>query len=238
MALWKPKRELLRLAKPFIIRASDGMPGMPNPLHQLLPLPGSADYQTPGTYQFTTVPYLTSFTLQLWGGSGGGSGFIPFSESGDVSRTLRGGSGTLSQVTFGNGLPALVANPGTGGYGTTNMVGHQGQQGEGGTAAGGTQVNQAGNGGAFTYAGAGNAFGWCQGGQGGGYSNQGYQFNAGGGGAGAYVQSTFNFAQLPDLVVITIVVGSGGTATQGGGASSQNRIATAGNGGRAILTWS
>ena len=153
---------------------------------------------------------LTSVTVQVWGGGGGGT---------DASA---GGNGANSSFTFNSGGSVVTANGGTGASGSTAGTGGSASGGDinitggngagGGTGTGGTGANWG-----LVTGGASEFAGGVGTGAGGGGTGAG-------GGAGGYLSKSILAANLGSTETIT--VGGGG-----GGGTSGLTIGAGGNGG-------
>lgn len=174
-------------------------------------VPGSVSYTTPGTYSFI-VPTYTSLTADVRGAGGGGAG----------SRytgywIYYGGNGGAS--SFGG---SVVGNGGSGGSGSNWSPPVGGVQGAHGGASGGDS-NITGGG--------------SPGGQGSIITIGGGSLYGGPGGYGGRAVRTYALGQLTPGAAITIVVGTGGAASE----CEPVAIAqynTAGANGAVHLSWS
>lgn len=154
-------------------------------------VPGSAAYTSPGTYTFIVPPY-TTLTADVRGAGGGGAG----------SRytgywIYYGGNGSYSYFNAPTGN--VLGNGGNGGSGTNWSPPVGGVQGAHGTASGGDS-NITGGG--------------SPGGQGSIITIGGGSLYGGPGGYGGRAVRTWALGQLTPGTAITVVVGTGGAASE------------------------
>jgi hypothetical protein len=187
--------------------------------------PGSASWNTPGTYSFT-VPKHRTFSMDIYGAGGGGGGAGGYNglALGTTSGSP-GGDGGYSYL-LANGILQVVGYGGGGG-GATSYNGSGFPAGTPG--AQGTAVN-----------GDGNITGGGRAGGNPGYLDTGFAGGSQGGygGAGGRAYRTIQRGVIPYGSIITIVVGAGGAAGVNG--ANQNGyiwVPAAGTYGGVYASW-